>query len=265
MLQGAGRHYLEEQSFPVKRGCVFVIPPGIRHGYLACPPEEAPENRTLDVCHILVHNAFFHKYAEELHSMAGFPVLFEIEPYLRSQNERQLFLVLEEEQLEQLSAPLSRLLELHRREWPVGKEALKNALALYLFGLLCGFMAEEPGFVPTSQEEYSRAILRCMEYIHRSCGEPLTVELLAQQCGMSRSTFIRAFEQVCHRPPIAYLIETRLGKARELLLADSPKMTVTEIAQSCGFYDDSHFIRAFVKREGVTPLQFRRKFGKTTS
>lgn len=260
VLRGSGRHYLEGQSFPVERGCVFVIPPDIRHGYLACPPEEDREGRTLDVCHFLVHSAFFHKYAEELRSMTGFPALFEIEPYLRSRYEEEMFLVLHEQQMAQLQPSLSQLLKLCRQEYPVGREALKNALTLYLFGLLCGYMAEDSSFVPDRQEDRARAILRCLEYIQRNCGEPLTVEKLARQCGMSRSTFIRAFEQVCHQPPIAYLIDTRLGRARELLLSNR-RLTVTEIAQSCGFYDDSHFVRFFVKREGMTPSQFRREFG----
>ena len=33
VLSGRGEHLIEEMHFEVKRGCVFVIPPNVKHSY----------------------------------------------------------------------------------------------------------------------------------------------------------------------------------------------------------------------------------------
>jgi AraC-like DNA-binding protein len=43
-------------------------------------------------------------------------------------------------------------------------------------------------------------------------------------------------------------------RAVELLKRDLP---LAEIAISCGFYDQSHFSRAFKRRFGLSPARFR--------
>jgi AraC-like DNA-binding protein len=43
---------------------------------------------------------------------------------------------------------------------------------------------------------------------------------------------------------------------RQLTESNDP---VGTIAQACGFYDQSHFTRAFKKYTGLTPLAYRRQ------
>ena len=51
-------------------------------------------------------------------------------------------------------------------------------------------------------------------------------------------------------------------KARKLL-ADTDK-TISDIAEECGFYDQSHFIKMFARLRRQTPSEYRRRHRKQT-
>jgi AraC-like DNA-binding protein len=55
--------------------------------------------------------------------------------------------------------------------------------------------------------------------------------------------------------PHAWLLRMRLEKAVSLINANR-NMPITEIAHAVGFFDQSHFMRAFREAYGVTPARF---------
>lgn len=86
--------------------------------------------------------------------------------------------------------------------------------------------------------------------------EPLTLDFLAAQTGISKYHLAREFKRYIGMPPNEYVIVSRLNYSKDLLkYAD---LTVEEIAFECGFRQVSHFINLFKKHEGTTPLKFRR-------
>jgi transcriptional regulator of acetoin/glycerol metabolism/AraC-like DNA-binding protein len=97
---------------------------------------------------------------------------------------------------------------------------------------------------------------RVREYIETHLGEPLAIETLASQAGLSVHHFARAFRESVGVPPHRYLLEQRLRRAAELL--KSTEQPLANIALSVGFSDQSHFSRSFHWLEGQTPGQFRR-------
>lgn len=58
-------------------------------------------------------------------------------------------------------------------------------------------------------------------------------------------------------PPMQYLQQYRLIRARELLLQG--QLSVTTIAVECGFYDGAHLDRVFRKAYGLSPRHYRRE------
>jgi AraC family transcriptional regulator len=54
-----------------------------------------------------------------------------------------------------------------------------------------------------------------------------------------------------------FIRKIKIEKAIQLILCQ-PQLSLTGIAYSCGFSDQSHFIRLFKKNTGITPLAFRR-------
>ena len=90
--------------------------------------------------------------------------------------------------------------------------------------------------------------------------ERLTIAELAGLAHMSPSSFKKAFAATFDMPPGRYILTARINAARQLL--ETSSMLVADIATACGFYDQSHFTRAFIRERGITPGAYRRQHGK---
>lgn len=91
---------------------------------------------------------------------------------------------------------------------------------------------------------------------------PHTVASLAEQAGMSRSNFARAFSEAFAMGPMEFVAKTRLRSAAEMLR--STKLPIKVIAGTTGFSSRSHFSKAFRDAYGDDPTAFRTKLGVRT-
>ncbi|QXI26167.1 helix-turn-helix domain-containing protein [Pseudomonas vanderleydeniana] len=85
----------------------------------------------------------------------------------------------------------------------------------------------------------------------------ISVAEIARACALSRSHFSRMFKESTRLPPQEWLREQRLSKSKELLTRS--RMLLVDIALECGFCDQAHFSRTFLKAEGMTPLSWRQQ------
>ncbi|KAG8153790.1 helix-turn-helix domain-containing protein [Burkholderia catarinensis] len=85
----------------------------------------------------------------------------------------------------------------------------------------------------------------------------VSISDVANECDLSRGYFIRAFSRTTGRTPHQWLLEQRVAQARELIM--SSDLTLAEIADACGFADQSHLNRVFVKVVGHPPGAWRRE------
>lgn len=86
----------------------------------------------------------------------------------------------------------------------------------------------------------------------------LSVETLAARVFLSSRQFSRAFKVRFQTTPAAFVEETRLAEASRRL--SSQRVTVDIVAHSVGYPTTDTFRRAFERRYGVTPTDFRRRF-----
>lgn len=96
-----------------------------------------------------------------------------------------------------------------------------------------------------------------LAYIDAHLSEALTNERLASVCGMSRSNFMRRFQQCMSHTPADYVQEKRIISACNLLLMTTA--SIETIAVECGFSDRHHFTRVFTRRMGISPAAFRKQ------
>lgn len=87
-------------------------------------------------------------------------------------------------------------------------------------------------------------------------GRRTGLNALAEQCGMSLSSFQRAFRRVLDASPHDYAVGCALHQARLLLL--QTQRSIAQISQDTGFESVSGFNRSFLKHCGQTPSQYRR-------
>ena len=108
-----------------------------------------------------------------------------------------------------------------------------------------------------SPAQYSR-LTPAMEFVLAHFRERIEVARLAALAHLSVSQFQREFQRLFGMSAGDYLLKVRLLMARRAL--EEGNTAVGEIALDCGFYDQSHFNRAFRAHLGLPPLAYRRRF-----
>jgi len=88
----------------------------------------------------------------------------------------------------------------------------------------------------------------------------LTLPRLAERAGMSERTFSRAFQRDAGLTPAAFVELARVDRAKALLEASD--WPLARIAEQSGFGSLDGLHRAFQKRVGATPGEYRHRFGR---
>jgi AraC family transcriptional regulator len=86
--------------------------------------------------------------------------------------------------------------------------------------------------------------------------EPIGLDAIARETGLSMFYFLRVFNRVFGVTPHQYLLRSRLRRAVRLLTEDT--RAITSVALDVGFNDLSNFVRTFHRAAGISPERFRR-------
>jgi len=97
-----------------------------------------------------------------------------------------------------------------------------------------------------------------IDIIERSLDRRVDVDDLARQVGMTRRTLTRQFRQTTGSSIAQFQLDARLRLAASIL-DTSPDITLREVSDTLGFYDEFHLSRSFKKRFGRSPRQHRRR------
>jgi AraC family transcriptional regulator len=97
---------------------------------------------------------------------------------------------------------------------------------------------------------------RVSEFIEAHLAGDPSIKDLARECRLSESHFARAFRQATGIPRHRWLMRRRIERAKALLLEGD--LALSQIALVCGFVDQSHLSRNFVRAEGYGPGKWRR-------
>ncbi|HZG85917.1 AraC family transcriptional regulator [Paenibacillus sp.] len=103
--------------------------------------------------------------------------------------------------------------------------------------------------------KFYEPFVRLRNAIRETPSAPHTVDRLAAQVNMSRSHFQSIYKELFGVPVMRDVIQTRLEYAMYLL--ENSSDSIGDIARSCGYENDVHFMRQFKKYIHVTPSQYR--------
>ena len=100
-----------------------------------------------------------------------------------------------------------------------------------------------------------RSVIAVASLMEANIENPLPLETIARQSGLSRRQIERLFKRHVNCVPKRYYLELRLNRARELLLQTS--MPIMAISTACGFQSPPHFSKCYRARFGHPPTAER--------
>ena len=128
--------------------------------------------------------------------------------------------------------------------------------------LLCEILSAErtgtltacTGPASLSQVDMNR-ISAARRIVDEQWTEKLTLDQIARRCGLNRSKLSRGFREIYRCTVSEALAERRLAEARRQLL--STDLPVSLIGYRSGYLNNASFTRAFGRRFGQSPTNFR--------
>lgn len=103
----------------------------------------------------------------------------------------------------------------------------------------------------------SLEIFKCIQYIANHINTDISVEKIANELNMDRSTLSKKFKRELGFNISSYIMRRKLEEAKSLL--SYTDKTISEISEYLCFSTQSYFQNVFKKKYGLTPKEFRKK------
>lgn len=139
--------------------------------------------------------------------------------------------------------------------WPCRSRS--NILS-FLFLLENLYNADD--FAPEkSLGEIDENIYPILLYIYHNYDKKITVADITTKFFVSRSSLSKMFQENLSETFLSYLNKLRITMASTLLR--DTLLPVNEVMAKVGFFDAVHFFRTYKKQTGLTPTEYRDKYG----
>lgn len=102
-------------------------------------------------------------------------------------------------------------------------------------------------------------IAKCQEWIALHYDEDAPVAAMARLSGLPERSFKRRFARATGMSPLAYVHTLRLEESKQVL--ETTELPIEAVANEVGYEDASFFSRLFRRQVGLTPAQYRKRFG----
>ncbi|HZG76213.1 MAG TPA: AraC family transcriptional regulator [Paenibacillus sp.] len=254
--EGAGFHYVNDETLPVSKGDLFLLPIGVSHVFR--PKSVRPEQP------LVVYNCIYkqEQVAAALTSMPGFAELarasrlLQLAPPDPHSEHAPRFL----RDRTGVFGELLRAMHLELAQRRVGYAARLYALFAELAVALERHSepdAATPFLLVETDEDPIREAIRVAD---ASFAEPLTAAALAARLNVSARHFHRLFRAATGRTFNDYVQQRRVERAAEWLAGT--RWSVQDIAGRAGYQDVKFFQRLFKKKTGHSPREYRRLHSK---
>lgn len=107
-----------------------------------------------------------------------------------------------------------------------------------------------------NQKDRDFYIKKAIAFIDANYKYDISVQAIADSCGLNRSYFGRLFKETMALTPQQYLIRYRMTKAANML--QGSRISIAEIGIAVGYENQLHFSRAFKSIFDVSPSEYRK-------
>ncbi len=108
------------------------------------------------------------------------------------------------------------------------------------------------------RQGYSKQVSKTIDYLLNHLHSPITLDALAQNCGISPQYLCTIFERQTGSTIWKFIRRERMEEA--CMLLGCSEMSGAEICNYVGFGTQSYFIKAFKQEIGITPNQYRKQY-----
>lgn len=223
---------IDNKQYMFEKNKIFPINPGQYHQVLM------PHNNDLYIP-IFIEKEYLQEVARAIYGQTE--VVFENKNFMPSKQLINLIHLFIEESINKQT----------------GYEFILNALQnQFIVMLLRELKSNLPAQKSKGQHADEKGVRRVIEFMNEHCTENFSLQDIAQLTNYSPYHFIKIFKTATGKTPFQYLLELKLGRAKDML-AHKKDMTITEICHLCGFNNLSHFTAVFKKKTGVSPSKYR--------
>lgn len=96
------------------------------------------------------------------------------------------------------------------------------------------------------------------KYILDNIDEQISLKDLSIKAGYTESYITRVFKKKFGLTPHAFIVNTKVNKAKNKLLK-SDNISIAELSNEVGFYDQSHLNKVFKRIYAVSPNKYTNK------
>lgn len=244
IVSGSGTHFTKDNELALNPGNVFVIVPGMQHGY--------KDVKNLVLYNILFGKRLFKDKFFDLTDMPGYQSLFTIEPAYRNDNRFASMLRLTPAQLSELLPLIDRMLaESDSTDYGNGAKSLAFAYLMELLVMIFRIYEE----TPRGDNQMILRLADVFSYIESHTDQPVTTEELMEVTNMSASTLNRYFKKCTGLSPIEFHTHKRIELACKLIR--TTPLSMSAISDATGFADPNYFSRQFRKVMHMSPREYK--------
>jgi AraC-like DNA-binding protein len=231
-LGGEGRFENGNTTHEIKRGALYLSPPGVIH-----------EIHTLDTDEPLSYYAvlFDADGDSDLAAILADPGFLSSFPMRIGTRQRIVF---------------EDLKNMYAHPDAYRNNAARHQLASFIYDIHAGILDGRRTALEAS--EYSVHLERALALMQRRVSERVRLGEIADQIGVTPEHLIRLFTQRFGVTPMQYFRRLKLEAGGSMLI--NSRLSVKEISWQLGYANPFHFSRSFKAFSGVSPREFRRDY-----
>lgn len=239
-LRGGQYFGLDNGLFLLERNQMFILPPFVMHGISCRNALKQYERAYLSL-------------SPEMLKILGYGQI-DLDQFFRSYTSQGMHTFqLSDEDAAQCVAWLRQLEEEPFSGEPLEKFS-RSVVLMNFLNVVCRGIRQSKAIMGSVVS--NNIIQNVLTYINSHYTQPLKMDQIAKQFGISVSYLSHAFSKFTNRSVYDYILYRRVMLACQMMQGDA---SLNAIAYQCGFNDYSNFLRSFTKMMGMSPRLYRKQ------
>ena len=245
------KHVINNNTFDVKKGDIFVIPPYVPHSIIDA------YNENFEIIEFEFIPEFINEKFSSSFKDNSFMDFAYLEPFMVTEQELRPQLNLSGAIQLEVEKIFSEIIDEYTRK-ETDFELIIKALTMKLL-ILVGREFKKNICGSDSQMIYDRhrdALSNAINYVNTHFNEDINLDEVAKVAMLSSSYFRYLFKQMMNKTFTEYLNDLRVNKAVDLLITKRDRQII-DICYEAGYNNVNYFNRIFKQTTGVSPRIYR--------